>query len=568
MKKLSHLIIVSIVCSLLFCTAGGISHVRADELDDINAELAKLQNDLDSSRKATKPLEENLNQLRTQIASLRNRITDIEVNVAAKEKEIGRAERALIKQKEIINERISAHYKNIRRTGTSMVDLLVTTNLSQSLQSLFYQKKAADNDKQTIIRIVLYIKNIDDAKRNLTSEKARLAQVKTKIDTDSAFLSGEVDKARTYQSNLTGKIADLTAKQQEIMAARSGSFTFSGGSGDLADEHIASIEGFRESAPGGYFGIFSFGAYTHRKGMSQYGARGRAEKGASAKDILKAYYNKEPVGKDTNGNIKVAGNGEIDFETTYLYGIAEMPSSWHIEALKAQAIAARTYAYRFKQDDTEICITESCQVFNKSKSDNPPESWKKAVDETKGQVLEDVVTFFSSTTGGYLTTKGWDTTDGNGGSNFIDKTYEKFANSPWLYKTWWRQGYTSSGNTCGRSNPWLSPSELADIVNAALALKTGGIDTSRITPLTTSCWGGDPYSMDELRGLTGGKGISSATSVSVSQGDGVTNSVTVNGISFSGLEFKRAVCLRAPGYIRIPQSSCDGGWAFYNIERK
>jgi SpoIID/LytB domain protein len=34
---------------------------------------------------------------------------------------------------------------------------------------------------------------------------------------------------------------------------------------------------------------------------------------------------------------------EIDLEQ-YLYGLAEMPSSWHIEALKAQAIAGRTYA--------------------------------------------------------------------------------------------------------------------------------------------------------------------------------------------------------------------------------
>ena len=110
----------------------------------------------------------------------------------------------------------------------------------------------------------------------------------------------------------------------------------------MADDYNASIKGFRESAPSGYFAVFAFGAHTHRKGMSQYGARGRAQSGQDHKAILKAYYGKEPVDKDTGGDISVSGFGSMNFEERYLYGIAEMPSSWHNEALKAQAIAART----------------------------------------------------------------------------------------------------------------------------------------------------------------------------------------------------------------------------------
>jgi hypothetical protein len=106
---------------------------------------------------------------------------------------------------------------------------------------------------------------------------------------------------------------------------------------------------------------------------------------------------------------------------------------------------------------------------------------------------------------------------------------------------------------------------MADIVNAAIALKTGGIDTGRITPVTTSCWGGNPYSMEELRNLVAGKGgISSASSVSVTQGNGSSNTVTINGVSFNADEFKKAFNLRAPGRLSIPQS----GFAFFNIEKK
>ncbi|KXK10297.1 MAG: Amidase enhancer precursor [Microgenomates bacterium OLB23] len=561
MRKILALLSLMFACFVL------IFPVRADELDDVNNELAKLQRDLNASLNATKPLESDLNRIRTQLANIKTRLTTIENDIEQKEVQITKAEKVLVKQKEIIDQRINAHYKNIKKAEGSMLDLIVAENLSNSLQLFFYQKKAADNDKEAILRTVLYIKNIDDLRDKLTSERAKLSEAKKQVDKQSDFLSGEITKAKVYQSELTGKIAALSARQQSILSARSGSFTVNIGDSELADDYNASIAGFRASAPGGYFAVFSFGAHTHRKGMSQYGARGRAQDNQDYKTILRAYYGKEPVGKDTGGTIKVAGYGDIDFETTYLYGIAEMPSSWHKEALKAQAVAARTYAIRYKQDGREICTTEACQVFNKSKSDSPPDSWRQAVDETKGQVLEDVVTFYASTHGGFASPIGWDTKDGSGGSSFTDKAYDKLGGSPWLYKAWYTKGYSVNSDKCGRSNPWLSPEEMADIVNAALVLtkSSDNAEVERITPVTTSCWSGNPYSINELRDVAAKYGgIASATSVSVSQGNGTTNTVTVNGVTLSGSDFKKAFNVRAPGYLSIPQSS----FSFFNVERK
>jgi hypothetical protein len=282
--------------------------------------------------------------------------------------------------------------------------------------------------------------------------------------------------------------------------------------------------------------------------------------GYNASQILKAYFGKEPVNKDTGGTINVSGVGNVDFENYYLMGISEMPSTWNLEALKAQAIAARTYAYRYKIEGKQICTTESCQVFRTSKANSTPDSWKQAVQSTRGQVLEGVTTYYSSTTGGYVTTSGWDTTDGSGGSNFIDKTYEKMGGSPWLYKAWYRQGYTSSGATCGENDPWLSNEELTDIINAALVLRQG--NDSRISSRSTSCWGGNPYSIAELKSKGG---VNSITSINVTLGNGVTTNLNINGsINLTGDEFKQAFNLRAPGYLMIPQK----GFAFFNIEKK
>jgi hypothetical protein len=300
--------------------------------------------------------------------------------------------------------------------------------------------------------------------------------------------------------------------------------------------------------------------------MSQYGARGRAENGQDYKQILKAYYGKEPINKDTSGNIIVNGTS-MDFEGKYLLGIAEMPSKWNINALKAQAVAARTYAYRYKIQGKSICTTQACQVFSSSKASNPPASWKQAVDETRGQILEDVITYYSSTTGGYVLSTGWDTTDGNGGSNFIDRAWEGKGGSPWLYKAW----YKTDGVSCKKSDPWLTNAELTDIINAALVLKNRNDD--RVTPVISCVNNGNPYSYDELKNLAKSYGgIDTVSSISVLQGDGVTNEVVINSnVRLSGIEFKTAFNVRAPGYLKIPQGKDFGSFvdfAFFNIEKK
>lgn len=561
MKK----ILIIILVFALF----GIGHfftnvAYSDELDDLNKQIADLQSALTSSQNATKPLESQLTGLKKQLDNIDYQVKVIESGIEKKKIEIDKGYENLSDNQKVFNMTVRSSY--INNYGFNPILIFLSGNSASDVTKIFtYHQKYTERDKNTITNLALQIVDLEKRKTNLEREQTMLASAKVKLDTQRTEVQKIVDGAKSYQQDLSGKIATLTAKQSEIINARSGGFTATIGDSNLADDVNASINGFRDSAPSGYFAVFSFGAHTHRKGMSQYGARGRAQGGQSFAQILKAYYGKDPVGKDTGGSIKVAGNGEIDFEGRYLLGIAEMPSSWHPEALKAQAVAARTYAYRYKVEGKEICITEACQVFNSGKADNPPDAWRQAVESTRGQVLEDVVTYYASTHGGFANPIGWDTTNGSGGSNFIDNAYDKIGGSPWLYKAWYTQGYSPSSNKCGRSNPWLSPEEMADIVNAAIALRTGGIDTGRITPVTTSCWGGNPYSMDELRNLVSGNGgISSASSVSVSQGTGSTSNVTINGVSFSGEDFKKAFNLRAPGYLSIPQSN----FAFFNIEKK
>lgn len=533
---------------------------KADEITDLQKQIDELNKARELSVAATKPLEGQLGSLKIQLAQIQAKMQGLSVSITQKEKDVAIREEKLAEQQALLASHVRSYY--IHSFSTSpLVVILSTSNTGDIFREMIYRQAETKEDKRIISQVTEDMTDLISQKEKLEKDKASLASFQVQVDKNAQFLGGEINKAKAYQADLTGKIADLSAKQQAILSARSGQFTASIGDSELADDFNASIRGFREAAPVGSYAVFSFGAHTHRKGMSQYGARGRAQSGQNYQAILKAYYGKESVSKDTGGDINVSGFGSMNFEEKYLYGIAEMPSSWHPEALKAQAVAARTYAYRYKQNGQAICTTEACQVYSSSKANNSPQAWKDAVNATRGQVIEDVVTYYASTHGVFTTTAGWDTTDGSGGSNFVDKSYEKVGGSPWVYKAWYTQGYSTSSDKCGRPNPWLSGEELADIVNAAR------YRDERVTPVTTSCYPGtNPYSYAELREKANGP--SSVSSVTVVQGNGSTNEVifqtNIGEVRLSGSEFKTAFNIRAPGRLSIPQS----GFAFFNIEKK
>ena len=546
--------------------------VFADELDDINRQLDELKRKLELSEQATKPLEVELKNIEKQLISIRVRVDQISEDLEKKERELKKQEENLLEQEEVLRLRVFNLYKNVRKVSP-LFFLLSAENFVEFSRVYFYQNRLVNEDKTEIFRIFFVIRNIEQQKKELADQQKRLSKIKKRLDSQSSFLTKEIDKAKKYQSDLRKKIAELSRRQKELLSARSGVFTTSIGDVPLADDPAASPDFNPPFSPA--FAVFSFGAYTHRKGLSQYGAKGRAESGQNYKEILKAYFGREPVQIDTGGNINVQGYGELDFEGYYLLGIAEMPHTFPFEALKAQAVAARTYAYRYKTQGRSICTTQSCQVFLKSKADNPPEEWRRAVEETRGQILEGVEGFYSSTTGGYLITSGWDTKCGNQ-SCWPTDAYEKIAGSPWFYKAWYRKTYRNNSDSCGRTHPWLNESEFVDILNAWVVRNKGSDqEVARILPVTIkSCpissfsASDDPFSIQEMRDKANALGGAYNRVYDVSvlfSNDGFTSMVRISTdrgvVEIDGQEFKDIFNLRAPGYISIRNK-------MFNIEKK
>ncbi|MCL6612293.1 MAG: SpoIID/LytB domain-containing protein [Peptococcaceae bacterium] len=94
----------------------------------------------------------------------------------------------------------------------------------------------------------------------------------------------------------------------------------------------------------------------------------------------------------------------------YLYGVVprEMPASWPLEAQKAQAVAARSYALAqlgtYRAYGYDLLSTQMSQVYGGYNAEHPVSS--RAVDETRGQVIlcrdKPVSAFFHSSSGGFV----------------------------------------------------------------------------------------------------------------------------------------------------------------------
>ena len=148
----------------------------------------------------------------------------------------------------------------------------------------------------------------------------------------------------------------------------------------------------------------------HGVGMSQEGALGYAEHGWSYAAILGHYYTGTTIGQVAPGTvIKVLIHGKVKHIAleTYVRGVvaAEMPSSWNMAALEAQAVASRTYAITAKAGGSRFDVypDDRSQVYRGKAAETS--STNAAVAATAGQIVtyggQPAITYFFAGSGGH-----------------------------------------------------------------------------------------------------------------------------------------------------------------------
>ena len=179
-----------------------------------------------------------------------------------------------------------------------------------------------------------------------------------------------------------GNVASIEVQNTRLMVGYGTDFGF------LPIREVSSAGGFTVQLSGGQVVLISGNAVAYT-----FTGMGGAQVQAPAGEFIllgTSSYRGTIEFRPGGGNITAINVISLE---QYLYGVlpAEMPPSWHIEALKAQAVAARTFAFNrlggsgHAASGFDICDSTNCQVYDGTAREH--ENTTRAVRETDGLML-------------------------------------------------------------------------------------------------------------------------------------------------------------------------------------
>jgi len=244
--------------------------------------------------------------------------------------------------------------------------LLSSGSLSEFLSKGQYSSFLTDKKFSAVEAVDSLLDELDKQRRDLVTKKNAL-------EAQSDALNKRIAEIRAA---LAANQANLEAARQleEMLRNQTGNFS-------VNDRPF-----LKNNEPVGNVITFGGSGTEHGLGMSQYGAKGFADRGWNTEKILKHYYR----------GTEISGGGTPSDEYVASVVSGEVNTSWNFEMLKAQAITARSYAtVNANQDCTPR--TQACG--------QPTAKAREAVAATKGQVLkyqgQVIAAYFHSTSGGY-----------------------------------------------------------------------------------------------------------------------------------------------------------------------
>jgi len=377
---------------------------KKEALEDTDKKIGEIKSKADQISQTLNKLSGQLNVTQGQVNELQGQINTLNKDIENYSKKLAIQQTELSDRIEIRDRTLRGLYITNRKPLFEL--LLSRQGIIEATRNTAYHFQFIDSSESLIgsinNTITQYESNkidLEEVKNQVETQKKEMQAVVNKLASQVNSTQGELSSVsqqkvalQQQRNEIQKKLSDLSAQQASLLQEKTETFSTSVGDVPTTGDPNSRADynpGFTKA-----FAAFSFGA-PHRKGMSQYGAKGRAEEGQSYEDILKGYYgNVEIIEPDLPDNIRTS-SGTMELDGKYLYGLAEMPASWPMEALKAQAIAARTYAMSYvgwRAGNTnpggQICTTESCQVWSSSKaSSSSAARWHDAVKATEGKIM-------------------------------------------------------------------------------------------------------------------------------------------------------------------------------------
>ncbi|GIW58871.1 MAG: hypothetical protein KatS3mg086_156 [Candidatus Dojkabacteria bacterium] len=388
-----------------------------NEINQQEQELENVKETLENALKELQDTESKLNNQQSELEKLNSEISlidqqininNVELEVLKKEIEVRKLEK--VKREKILEKTLAKNYMDWRAKDTQMEKFLLKNNIDDSEKHWQYDSFFVSIQQEGILSLLEMLQDLkalsseyDKKLQELQAQNSELEAKKQKLENELLALQNAI-----YATN--NNIVSLQSQQQNIESKIK----------NLLEEQKQAFEYERkilEQDPGGGGGNINEGEWFfygsgrdlyqgHGVGMSQWGAHGMALNGFTYDQILIFYYENSYLQGGFSKQINVDGYGSMDIET-YVSGLGEVPNKacgnpdqvqsnpekyviddpntswdcWPEEAIKAQVVAARTYAWWYTSVRGSICTTASCQVY----SGGNGKAW--AAQETSGQLV-------------------------------------------------------------------------------------------------------------------------------------------------------------------------------------
>lgn len=406
---------------LLFVIISGVvikgASVYAQTEEEIAQQKSQKQRELDAIMKEISTTASSKQSISTKISELKKDKEKLEALVASMNADLSSLESASKDQEAQLADLAKKHSLQqalfyVESQKSLLITLFETADLARLLDKLLFynvQEKLLSNEREYLLTQQTALaerkSSIANEQKQLQASLSDVNQKIADLENQQAQLAAALAKNYAQRNSLVSDISNLSKAAQAILNQKANSVQPpSGGSGSGAGGGSTAPPAVTPN-PSGAISILVGGSLLQRTNNI---VRVRS---ANNEITLKGAWTTEYFGViEFNKNSGIFAINELPLDQ-YLYGLGEMPSSWHSEALKVQAVAGRSYAvYKMQRGgygafDLYDSVRDQDYVGTSKIKGASGNNWKSAVDSTTKEVASHngsiIQALYSAETGGH-----------------------------------------------------------------------------------------------------------------------------------------------------------------------
>lgn len=535
-KLITTILFLLFSANLILFTLNLAPSVYSDEVSDLEQEIAEKERLKKEKEDTLKKIQSGIDDISNsnlsiagKIAALDKELKSVQADFDAKQAAVDVAQAELDQQILIYDEKtlelksmVSDSYKS---SNLTVIDLLLSKDNKEDLIRVYeLHKKVTEKQEELLASLELELAEIEAKKETLAFDMEIVKAQKQGLDEAMASLRNEQAIIR----------ARLAAQQGAQKTVESDIASINKQLGSLSSELRAAIDAKVGSGDGGtgggnYSGGTSPQPVTGSAGTYEIRVNGTVVNANAAGPIRVTVSDNSAVHR-VNGSLLYRGVLEMRADSNmyllneltlehYLYGLAEVPASWHMEALKAQAVAGRSYAVKnwnkrisYKYNIRDDVYDQNYTGYSKEIESGYAGRWTQAVDGTYGKILKSggdiVATYYHASCGGHTlaSEEVWVSALPYARAE-ADRTATRdsygdlvgYDNSSLAKKKW----CGSSSQACTSADT-INDAQLVDLANAAIYLQLYPANQNHILPASQ---GG--YTPEQIQTALGAQSLQS-----------------------------------------------------------